>query len=123
MCIRDVRLLDSMLINIQFPPCRLLVSSCSRQYTCVPEGINTLYCIVSSYIPEDEVGGAFPVGGACSVGGAAPLTFTLTSSWSLTVVGSNFIDTFRRLVAGGACPFQMYFISSVNSLYCNSKYT
>ena len=78
-----------MLTNIQFPPCRLLVGSCSRQYTCVPEGINTLYCIVSSYIPEDEVGGAcsvggaFPVGGACSVGEAAPLTFTLTSSWSL----------------------------------------
>lgn len=54
--------------NLQFPPCRLLVGSCSRQYTCVPEGINTLYCIVSSYIPGDEVGGA------CPVDGAAPLT-------------------------------------------------
>ena len=53
-----------------------------------------------------SVGGA---GGdvACSVGGAAPLTFTLTSSWSLTVVGSNSIDTFRPLVAGRVCPFQM----------------
>ena len=65
------------------------------------------------------MGRAGPGDVACPVGGAAPLTSTLTSSWSLTVVGSNSIDTFRPLVAGsGACPFQMYFISSVNSLYC-----